>query len=55
MSFSAGMTVRCRGLRCVVLDAHPVDGGAPPAYRLRVRATEGPFTLALEFSCCIFP
>ena len=42
MSFSAGMTVRCRGQRCVVLDAHPVAGGAPPAYRLRVRATEGP-------------
>ncbi len=42
MSFSAGMTVRCRGQRCVVLDAHPVAGGAPPAYHLRVRATEGP-------------
>jgi len=42
MSFSTGMSVRCRGQRCVVLDAHPVAGGDPPAYRLRVRATEGP-------------
>jgi superfamily II DNA or RNA helicase len=41
MSFSAGMTVRCRGQRCVVLDAHPIAGGTSPAYRLRVRATEG--------------
>jgi superfamily II DNA or RNA helicase len=42
MTFSTGMSVRCRGQRCIVLDAHPVLGGDPPAYRLRVRATEGP-------------
>jgi superfamily II DNA or RNA helicase len=42
MSFSTGMTVRCRGQRCVVLDAHPVAGGESPTYRLRLRATEGP-------------
>ncbi len=42
MPFSTGMSVRCRGQRCVVLDAHPVAGGDPPSYRLRVRATEGP-------------
>jgi len=42
MSFSTGMSIRCRGQRCVVLDAHPVAGGDPPSYRLRVRATEGP-------------
>jgi superfamily II DNA or RNA helicase len=42
MSFSTGMTVRCRGQRCLVLDAHPVAGGDPPSYRLRLRATDGP-------------
>jgi superfamily II DNA or RNA helicase len=41
MTFSAGMAVRWRGQRCVVLDAHPVAGGEAPVYRLRVRATEG--------------
>ena len=42
MTFTAGMSVRCRGQRCVVLDASPVAGGDLPAYRLRVKATEGP-------------
>ena len=42
MSFSAGMSIRCRGQRCLVLAAHPIPGGEPPAYRLWVRATDGP-------------
>jgi superfamily II DNA or RNA helicase len=42
MSFSTGMNVRCRGQRCVVVDSRPVATGDAPAYRLRVRATEGP-------------
>src|SRR3954470_17186713 len=42
MTFTAGMSVRCRGQRCVVLDASPVAGDDRPAYRLRVKATEGP-------------
>src|SRR4051794_38563561 len=42
MAFSSGMTIRCRGQRCLVLDVHPIAGGEAPLYRLRVRATEGP-------------
>jgi superfamily II DNA or RNA helicase len=42
MTFSSGMTVRCRGQRCVVLEAHPIAGGESPSHRLRVRVTEGP-------------
>ena len=42
MAFPAGMTIRCRGQRCIVLDAHPIAGGEAPLYRLRVRATGGP-------------
>src|SRR4051794_9591607 len=42
MAFSAGMTVRCRGQRCIVLNAHPIAESDTPLYRLRVRATEGP-------------
>ena len=34
--------MRCRGQRCVVLDAQPIQDGERPAYRLRIRATEGP-------------
>jgi superfamily II DNA or RNA helicase len=42
MAFSAGMTVRCRGQRCVVLDAHALPGSEAATYRLRVRSVEGP-------------
>ena len=42
MSFSAGMTVRSRGQRCVVVDASPIVGGEAPSNRLRLRALEGP-------------
>ncbi len=42
MTFSAGMTVRSRGQRCIVLDAQPIVGGEAPSNRLRLRATEGP-------------
>lgn len=42
MSFSAGMTVRSRGQRCVVVDATPIVGGEAPSNRLRLRALEGP-------------
>src|SRR5262249_23049196 len=42
MAFSTGMTVRCRGQRCVVLDAHPLPGSETATYRLRVRSVEGP-------------
>jgi superfamily II DNA or RNA helicase len=42
MAFSPGMTVRCRGQRCVVLEAQPLSGGQAAAYRFRVRSLEGP-------------
>jgi superfamily II DNA or RNA helicase len=40
--FSAGMTVQCRGQKCIVLDASPLTHGEPIAYRIRVRVIEGP-------------
>jgi len=40
--FSAGMTVRCRGEKCVVVDSNPLTSGDTPSYRIRVRATDGP-------------
>jgi superfamily II DNA or RNA helicase len=42
MSFSAGMTVQCRGQRCVVLDSSAIPGEAAPTFRVRVRAIDGP-------------
>lgn len=42
MAFSAGMTVRSRGQRCIVLDSQPIMGGEAPSNRLRLRVTEGP-------------
>lgn len=41
MTFSPGMTVRCRGQRCLVLESHPLPSAGQPAYRLLVRALEG--------------
>ena len=40
--FSVGMTVRCRGQKCMVLDANPLISGDSPMYRLRLRVVEGP-------------
>jgi superfamily II DNA or RNA helicase len=40
--FSAGMTVQCRGQKCVVVDANPLTSGEETAYRIRVRAIDGP-------------
>jgi len=40
--FSPGMTVQCRGQKCVVIEANPLTHGEPIAYRIRVRAIEGP-------------
>ena len=40
--FSAGMTVQCRGQKCIVIDANPLMHGDQVAYRLRVRAIDGP-------------
>ena len=40
--FSAGMTVQCRGQKCIVVDASPLVSGDQEAYRIRVRAIEGP-------------
>lgn len=42
MTLSAGMTVRSRGQRCVVVDARPIVGGEAPSNCLRLRALEGP-------------
>ena len=39
--FSAGMTVRCRGEKCIVVDSNPLAAGETPAFRVRVRAIEG--------------
>ncbi len=40
--FSTGMTVRCRGEKCIVVDSSPITAANTPAYRIRVRAIEGP-------------
>lgn len=40
--FSAGMTVRCRGEKCIVVASNPLASGDSPAYRIRVRAIDGP-------------
>lgn len=40
--FSAGMTVQCRGQRCIVVDSSPLTSGDAIAYRIRVRAIDGP-------------
>jgi superfamily II DNA or RNA helicase len=40
--FSAGMTVQCRGQKCIVVDASPLMSGELEAYRIRVRAIDGP-------------
>jgi len=40
--FSVGMTVRCRGQKCVVLDSTPLAAGEVPTYRLRLRVVDGP-------------
>src|SRR5205085_4811120 len=40
--FSAGMTVQCRGQKCIVIDASPLSSGEAIAYRILVRAIEGP-------------
>lgn len=40
--FSAGMTVQCRGQKCIVVDASPLASGDQAAYRIRVRAIDGP-------------
>ncbi len=40
--FSAGMTVQCRGQKCIIVDASPLASGEQAAYRLRVRAIDGP-------------
>src|ERR1700722_422989 len=40
--FSAGMTVQCRGQKCTVIDANPIPQGEQVAYRVRVRAIDGP-------------
>ena len=40
--FSIGMTVRCRGQKCMVLDSNPLTAGDSPMYRLRLRVVDGP-------------
>ena len=40
--FSAGMTVRCRGENCIVVDSNPLTARASAADRIRLRAIEGP-------------
>lgn len=40
--FSVGMTVRCRGQKCTILDASPLAAGEMPTYRLRLRVVDGP-------------
>ncbi|MHB1033613.1 MAG: hypothetical protein ACYC35_16575 [Pirellulales bacterium] len=40
--FSVGMTLRCRGQKCTVLDASPLAAGETPTYRLRLRVVDGP-------------
>lgn len=40
--FSAGMTVQCRGQKCIVVDASPLASGDQASYRIRVRAIDGP-------------
>lgn len=36
------MTVQCRGQKCIVVDASPLTSGEQAAYRIRVRAIDGP-------------
>ena len=52
--FSVGMTVRCRGQKCTILDASPLVAGETPTYRLRLRVVDGPCGTR-KCRCCARP